>query len=169
MSNAKEAGGLCNTPEYGVWMRMRRRCYDQKYRSYEFYGAKGIAVCEKWNRSFLAFLADVGVRPSALHSIDRFPNRNGNYEPGNVRWATQTQQMRNTNATVELTLNGITRPLCDWAEIVGKKRGTIHKRLRRGWTPEDAVGRNIDLSRLPLRVRAGVPNATVPLWSFIDA
>lgn len=84
---------------YKIWTLMRRRCRDKNDGSYHNYGGRGIRVCERWN-SFETFLADVGPRPSRAHSLDRYPNNNGNYEPGNVRWATNEQQRANTRATI---------------------------------------------------------------------
>lgn len=80
-------------PLYGVWSDMKRRCYNSKRSDYARYGGKGIKVCERWRRSFAAFLADMGERPPG-HSLERIDST-GDYEPGNVRWATATEQARN--------------------------------------------------------------------------
>jgi hypothetical protein len=79
------------TVEYKTWLGMKRRCYDEKYKDYPNWGGRGIKVCDRWNDSFEAFLEDMGPRPSANHSIDRM-QVNGNYEPGNCRWATLQEQ-----------------------------------------------------------------------------
>lgn len=78
-----------------IYKAMIQRCYDPNADNYERYGARGIRVCATWRESLQNFIADVGIRPSANYSIDRFPDNNGNYEPGNVRWATQQQQRAN--------------------------------------------------------------------------
>jgi hypothetical protein len=78
---------------------MRQRCSDAGCDDYRDYGARGIRVCDRWQQDFTAFLADMGERPSPKHELDRIDNSRG-YEPGNVRWATRTQQARNTRATV---------------------------------------------------------------------
>ena len=88
--------GLQNTAEYRSWKHMIARCTDPKGKSWKNYGGRGITVCERWRKSFKAFLAHVGKRPTPQHSIDRYPNNDGNYEPGNVRWATMSEQHLNS-------------------------------------------------------------------------
>ena len=80
-------------PEYKCWQAMHQRCTDASRHNYARYGGRGISVCERW-RDFVAFLEDVGPRPDRAHTIDRIDN-DGNYEPGNVRWATKSEQSLN--------------------------------------------------------------------------
>lgn len=80
--------------EYDIWAAMIQRCCNPKHISYKYYGAIGIMVCERWRTSFANFFADMGLRPSSKHSIDRIDN-GGNYEPGNCRWSTQSDQIKN--------------------------------------------------------------------------
>lgn len=82
------------TKEYIAWDRMKSRCYNMKNRSYRWYGAKGVTVCDEWRQSFLSFYNHVGKAPSPHHSLDRI-NTYGNYEPGNVKWSTCIEQNRN--------------------------------------------------------------------------
>lgn len=82
------------TPEYNAWSSMKGRCHNPRDKGYPNYGGRGIEVCESWRNSYQAFLGDVGRRPGPGYSIDRI-DVNGNYEPGNVRWATARQQVRN--------------------------------------------------------------------------
>ena len=79
------------TVEFRAWQRMIDRCCNASSKDFKNYGARGIGVCEEWRYSFTAFLEHIGPRPSSKHSVDRFPDNNGNYEPGNVRWATKSQ------------------------------------------------------------------------------
>lgn len=83
------------TPEYRAWSNMITRCHNPNATRYQNWGGRGISVCPQWRESFQDFLAHVGRRPTAAHSIDRYPNNDGNYEPGNVRWATKSQQRFN--------------------------------------------------------------------------
>jgi len=80
-------------PLYKIWAAMKQRCGNQSSKDFYLYGARGILVCERWRNSFPAFVADVGYRPAGM-SLDRIDS-DGNYEPGNVRWATAAEQSRN--------------------------------------------------------------------------
>jgi len=86
------AKGKCSRT-YRSWKKMRDRCTNVRHRHYSYYGGRGINVCERWLHSFANFLADMGERPLGT-TLDRREN-DGNYEPGNCRWATWSQQMRN--------------------------------------------------------------------------
>jgi len=131
--------GYRQSPEYVSWSRMKTRCLNSNDPNFRKYGAKGITICPQWIDSFETFLDDVGPRPSIKHSIDRFPNRHGNYEPGNVRWATGREQNLNRDMTHLITLNGVTRPLFEVCQELGISLGTMYSRLHRGWSAERIV------------------------------
>jgi hypothetical protein len=92
-AEARVVHGVSGTPEYYAWWHARARCTDENHQSYRYYGARGIRMCRKWRDSVAAFVEDMGLRPDGL-SLDRI-NNDGDYEPGNCRWATLEQQMLN--------------------------------------------------------------------------
>lgn len=94
--NTKHGGATRgnHAPEYWIWQAMKQRCRNHRHKHYADYGGRGIRVCARWAASFAAFISDVGPRPSSRHSIDRVDN-DGNYEPGNCKWSTSSEQARN--------------------------------------------------------------------------
>jgi hypothetical protein len=116
---------------------MRQRCNDPNYHGYRLYGGRGIKVCERWN-DFNVFIADIGPRPSTKHSIERIDN-NGNYEPGNCKWALIQEQVVNKRTNRLLTVGGVTMAISQWAEATKIKHSTILQRINRGWNHTDAV------------------------------
>lgn len=130
--------GMAGTPEYQAWWNMLARCTNPEHDWYSDYGGRGIQVCERWRDSFENFYADMGPRPSPDHSLDR-ENNDGNYEPGNVRWATKPQQNRNLRVNALMTLNGKSATAAEWAEITGISAITIATRRKRGWSDERAL------------------------------
>lgn len=95
---ARTHGGS-GSSEYNIWKTMMQRCDKPSCADYPNYGGRGITVCRRWRESFEAFLADMGPRPSLKHSIDRYPDNDGNYEPSNCRWATAREQRMNQRGT----------------------------------------------------------------------
>lgn len=116
------------------------RCTKPGNRVYADYGGRGVHVCQQWtgDHGVQQFIADVGLPATADLTLDRI-DVNGNYEPGNCRWITQREQMRNTRKTHMLTVNGKTQAIAAWAEQTGVDVQLIVARLKRGWTPERAI------------------------------
>ncbi len=123
--------------EYLMWRSMLSRCTCKSSRIYHRYGGRGITVCDRWLK-FENFIADIGVRPSDSHSLDRIDN-NGPYSPENCRWATRREQALNTRRNVVLTVGGVSKPVSEWGEIMGLGRGVIAGRIKMGWPADKAV------------------------------
>jgi hypothetical protein len=121
---------------------MFSRCTNPKSPDYPYYGGRGIKVADEW-KDFAVFLADVGPRPSPQHSLDRFPNVNGNYEKSNTRWATRKEQGRNKRNTKRYTFNGESLTLAEWAEKTGLRIGLLYERVNLlHWPIEQAISHN---------------------------
>ncbi len=133
-----EKNGSHKHPEYRIWMGMKNRCYDPQSDVFNYYGGRGIKVCDRWLKSFSAFLGDMGKRPSPKHQINRI-NNDGDYEPSNCEWVLQSVNMRNTRTTRFLTHDGITLPLIEWAEKLHILPTTIRMRLSKGWSITDTL------------------------------
>lgn len=135
----RKVHGAGQTVEYKAWSEIKRRCFNQKRNGYESYGGRGITVCERWLNSFEKFLEDMGLRPSKLHSVDRIDN-NLNYEPTNCKWSTRAEQNRNTRRNINVTINGETKVLKDWADAFGLEYDKVKNRVRRlNWSIEEAL------------------------------
>ena len=128
--------GGTGTRLHNIWFNMRQRCGNKNHHGYKNYGGRGIRVCAEWDESFGPFRAWAMANgyKSDL-SIDRI-NNDGNYEPGNCRWATSRQQQRNARSNVHVTINGVTKLICEWAEIAGIEYATLLHRVDRGWRGE---------------------------------
>lgn len=128
MSNRpSKYGFITKSPDgrrgYNIWIGMKERCFNPKHPAWRLYGGRGITVCDRWKDSFENFMADVGPRPSLKHSIDRFPDGNGNYEKSNVRWADAKMQRANARRQFEpkLRTNNTSGHRCVFWNKVEKK------------------------------------------------
>ena len=158
--------GLSGTAEYGIWQGMLHRCSNSGDDNYHNYGGRGISVCERWSNSFEAFYEEMGPRPSLKHSIDR-RNNDGNYEPGNCRWATSKEQCRNTRVNYRVHHNGETKCVSEWAEDYGFKPSVLYTRLvKLGGTFDKAVSWPVFKGSSS---RACDPHYKVPMKSRDDA
>jgi hypothetical protein len=126
------------SPTYRSWLSMIDRCCNSNNPKYEYYGGRGIKVCDRW-KEFTNFLNDMGKRPSLKVSIDRYPDKNGNYELENCRWSSDIDQQRNMRSNDLITYNGEIHCRTEWAEIIGITPDSLRDRLRQGWTIERAL------------------------------
>lgn len=121
---------------YSVWSAMKDRCSNPNNPAFHNYGGRGIRVCERW-LSFANFLEDMGEKPEGF-SIDR-KNNDGDYEPGNCRWATKQEQVNNMRVNRFITHRGFTLTLSQWCRTLGLPLSRVEARLRRGWEFAEAV------------------------------
>lgn len=128
--------GMDGTPTYNAWAHMLARCRNPKTQGFARWGGRGITVCERW-LSFENFFADMGKKPSGK-SLDRIDN-DGNYEPGNCRWATRRAQSGNQERSLRFEWNGQKRTLSDLAHEHKVPRRKVYQRLLSGWTLQEAL------------------------------
>lgn len=131
---------MASSSMYPVWNMMKQRCSNPNNPDFHNYGGRGIAVCERW-QSFENFYADMGPCPGPGFSLDRFPDQNGNYEPGNCRWADTRQQQQNKRSNRNIEHNGQTRCLTEWARIFRLDVKLIHSRLTAGYSFQQAISK----------------------------
>lgn len=126
------------TRAYKAWLSMKQRCYLPSTTGYANYGGRGITVCDRWRHSFVAFREDMGEPPPGM-SLDRIDGE-GNYEPGNCRWADQRTQVLNRRVAHLVTYQGKTQPLQLWADDFGVPYQRLWARVvRLGWGIERAL------------------------------
>lgn len=130
--------GFSGLPEYRVWVVMIQRCHSPNNKDYKYYGGRGITVCDEWRQSFLRFYESLHARPSRAHSIERIDN-NGNYEPGNVMWATREQQAHNLRTNHWIDWEGRPWVLAELARAYGMRPQDLSSRIRNGWRLEAAL------------------------------
>jgi hypothetical protein len=150
--SAKRHGETCKgvvTPEYKTWAGMISRCHGRN--PHKNYQRLGISVCERWRNSFEAFVQDVGRRPSLAHSLDRYPNPSGNYEPSNVRWATRSEQSNNKINTF-------------FVEFLGS-RMTLRALSKASGLPWRVLYYRVIVRRMPIEIAASAPLSTA--WGLL--
>lgn len=154
--------GMHGHPNYTIWAMMKQRCLNENAVGYANYGGRGIRICDRW-MDFEKFVKDVGVRPTKKHSLDRI-DVDGNYEPSNFRWVTDTEQMRNKRDNRVIAYMGKSKPVSEWAEILGVNSFVLYSRLNNGWDVYKAFNTPI---RVNLRyISEGGFNLTVKEWSL---
>lgn len=132
----KKSNGMSRSRTYSCWAKMISRCVNSNHPSFHNYGGRGIKVCKKWT-SFKEFYKDMGDVPVGK-SIERVDN-NGSYNPENCKWATVREQSLNRRTNRILCYGGKRRSLSEWSEKLKIPRTTIHNRLMRGWSINDAL------------------------------
>jgi hypothetical protein len=122
---------------------MKSRCLDPNNNRFLYYGGRGIRVCDRWlepnGQGFINFLADMGRKPSPEHSLDRYPNQDGNYEPGNCRWATDTEQANNKSNNRLLCIDGVEDTLINWCRKYSQDYKRVFARISKGWDEIEAL------------------------------
>lgn len=126
-----------NSHEYWIWNMVVQRCTNPSVKNWNDYGGRGITVCDSWLK-FENFFADMGKRPTTLHSLERIDNSLG-YSKENCKWATRAEQARNKRNNRMLTIDGETRHLADWCREYGIGHTIVISRINRGWNERDAV------------------------------
>jgi len=127
--------GGCASDAYGCWEGIKDRCTNPNSHAWSYYGGQGV---ECRFTSFEQFRDEIGPRPTPEHTVDRFPDKKGHYEPGNIRWATPKQQNRNKGDNRLISWQGKIQCLAEWDEQLGFSRNTVGRRLRCGWSVERA-------------------------------
>lgn len=130
--------GMTDTPEYKAWCEMKSRCFSPSNTSYLNYGGRGITVHLDWIESFENFYSYIGSKPTPEHSVERM-NVNGNYEPGNVCWATQFEQARNKRNNTFLEYKGEVKIIQDIIRDTGEPATTLRRHISNGKTLEETL------------------------------
>ncbi|MEO8021090.1 hypothetical protein [Polaromonas sp.] len=145
-NHAGATHGMWETPEFQAWQSMLKRCYLKSNKRYADYGGRGIDVCKEWRDSFESFYAHIGPRPSAKHSLDRIRNAEG-YKPGNIRWATESEQNNNRRSNVTAKVNGQELTAAQISQQYGLGHGTVVYRIKTGKSAAEIVAPSTRLSR----------------------
>lgn len=125
--NINRTHGMSKSPEYQIWAGMVKRCYNKNHKDFHIWGGKGITVCDSWLHDFAQFYADMGKRPSPIHSIDRIDN-NKQYMPENCRWATPKEQAFNTEKTHKVEYQGQLVSLRNFANLANLDYYALYNR-----------------------------------------
>lgn len=136
-----------------IWVNMMRRCTDKKDKQYPTYGGAGVKVCKKWQNyeNFKLWALNNGYNDEL--TIDRYPNKRGNYTPSNVRWATIKQQQNNRTNNRLIRMGGVVKTLQQWSDIYGINQSRILWRLKSGWSVKDAITKPTDKNKTANRYR----------------
>jgi hypothetical protein len=132
------------TKEYACWSGIVERCTNPEHHAWKDYGGRGITVSDSWigEGGFINFFTHIGPKPAPLHTVERIDNHKG-YIPGNVKWATRKEQARNRRSNHRLEYLGKNLTIIEWAELIGIGYSTIQARLKRGWSVEMSLTREV--------------------------
>ena len=128
----------CDHPLYWTWANIKGRTENPNNPSYNYYGGRGIKMCERWAESFADFVVDMGPKPDSRMTLERIDN-DGDYDPLNCRWATIREQANNKRSNRMLTFRGETKNLTQWARATGISFGTLRYRIESGWPVEKTL------------------------------
>jgi hypothetical protein len=146
---ANETHGMKGTRTYGIWNQMKQRCSNANVPNFHLYGGRGISVCNRWHQ-FENFYADMGPCPPG-RSLERI-NNDGNYEPGNCRWATKKEQGRNKRNNRHLEHDGRTLTISEWSEVTKIPAYRISERINvLGWSVQDALTKPVRAGRYGIK------------------
>ena len=120
--------GMRQSAEYNIWCGIKARCLNPNNEAFDRYGGRGITMCDRWKDSFENFYADMGPRPGNNYSVERL-NNDGNYEPNNCIWATDTDQANNRRTSCFYSHNGVTKTIAQWSRDYNLPQYKLHKRL----------------------------------------
>ena len=134
----KTTHGFSDSPEYGIWNAIKKRCYNPNNQYYSNYGGRGITMSDEWKESFEAFYRDMGPRPSHKHTIDRRENDKG-YSKDNCRWATRIEQNNNRKNNIYYEFDGERKTLGEWCSELDLNYDAVYYRLQKGMEFEDAL------------------------------
>jgi hypothetical protein len=142
LSRKPRSHGLTHHPLYRIWQRIKGSTTNPNHQDYEWYGGKGVRVCEEWFNDFMNFYEwslTNGYQQGL--TIDRI-DVNGDYDPSNCRWVTFEEQALNRTDNVYLTYGGVTRTIMEWSRITGINPGTLYGRYHKGWSPDKILSTN---------------------------
>jgi hypothetical protein len=135
------------SPEYKAWDSIKQRCFNPADKAWEWYGGRGITMCPEWREDFAAFLAHIGERPTARHSIDRINGDRG-YEPGNVRWANWNEQANNRKNNRIVIWNGRQMTMKQAADAAGMPYKSVKGRVQTGWDVIKALTTPLNMNKV---------------------
>lgn len=143
---AQTKTGLSRHATYGTWTNMKHRCSDPSNINYPRYGGRGIRVCERW-MDYGNFIADMGLKPPRM-TLERI-NNDADYQPGNCRWASKTEQANNRRSNHLLSLNGRSDTIANWSRKLRIPMNVLRGRVYRGWPDHKALTVPVGYGKLP--------------------